>query len=61
MRANKTQLLGIYAMLTQVFITFLKNAYHIHDFCENSLACVNVLHSCLLTTLGGHRGSSDEG
>ena len=61
MHAEKTQLLGIYAMLTYIFVTFPRNAYHVHGFSENSLAYVNVLHACLLVTLGGCQGSSDEG
>jgi len=58
---EKTQLLGIYAVSTYIFITFLKNAYHIHGFSENSLAYVNVFHTCLLVPPGGLRGSLYEG
>jgi len=58
---EKTQLLGIYAMLTYIFITFPKNACHIHGSSENSLVYVNVFHACLLASPGGRRGSSDEG
>jgi len=47
-------------MLTYIFIIFLRNSYHIHSFSGNSLACVNVLHTHLLTLPGGHQGSSDE-
>ena len=58
---QKTQLLSIYAVLTYIFITFLRNACHIYVFCENSLAYVNVLRECLLAPLSGCWGSSDEG
>ena len=60
-RAGKTQLLGIDAMLTYVFAIFLRNAYHTHGFSENSFAYVNVLLLCLLVPLGGRRGPADEG
>ena len=61
MPTKKTQLLGVYAMLTYIFITFPINARHIHGSSENSLAYVNVFHACLLVSPGGHQGSSDEG
>jgi len=47
---KETQLLGIYAMLTYILITFPRNAYHINGFPENSYG--NVLHACLLVSLG---------
>jgi len=66
--AEKIKLLGIYAMLTYIFIIFPRNIYHINGFwrhslavMENSLAYVNVLRACLLAPLGGCWGSSDEG
>ena len=37
-RAEKTRLLGIYAVLTYIFIIFLRNTYHIHGFSKNSLS-----------------------
>jgi len=40
---EKTQLLGIYAMLMYILIIFLRNACHIQNVFENSLAYVNVL------------------
>ena len=42
---EETQLLGFYAMLIYIFITFPRNAYHSNGFSENSLVCVNVLQS----------------
>jgi len=58
---QKTPLLGIYAMLTYIFITFQKNACHIHGFSDNSLSYVNILLACLLASPGGRWGSLDEG
>jgi len=43
--AEETQLLGIYAMLTYILITFPRNAYRSNGFSENSLVGVNVLPS----------------
>jgi len=45
-------------MLTYVFITFPRNAYHIHGSSQNSLAYVNIFHARLLAPSGGLQGSS---
>jgi len=42
---EETQLLGIYAMLTYILITFPRNVYQSNVFSENSLVGVNVLPS----------------
>ena len=42
---KQTQLLGIYAMLIYIWITFPRNAYYSNDFSENSLVYGNVLQS----------------
>jgi len=42
---EETPLLGIYAMLIYILITFPRNAYHSTGFSNNSLVCVNVLQS----------------
>jgi len=42
---EETQLLGIYAMLTYILITFPRNAYYSNSFSKNSLVGVNVLPS----------------
>jgi len=44
---EETQLLGIYAMLTHIFITFARNAYRSNGFFENSLIYGNVHRTCL--------------
>ena len=46
-------------MLTYIFITFMRNAYHIHGFSWNSL--VYVFYTGLLVPAGARRGSSGEG
>jgi len=43
------------------YITFPRNAWHIHACPVNQLADVNVFRSCLLVPPGGRRGASDEG
>jgi len=48
MCTKETQLLGIYAMLTYILITFARNAYHSNGFSENSLIYSNVRRTCFL-------------
>jgi len=54
---EETQLLGIYAMLTYIFITFPRNVYHSNGFSENSLIYGNVHRTCLFGV--SRQGSSD--
>ena len=54
---EETQLLGIYAMLTYILITFPRNVYHSNAFSENSLIYGNVHRTCLFGV--SQQGSSD--
>jgi len=54
---EETQLVGIYAMLTYILITFARNAYHSNGFSENSLIYCNVRSTCLFGV--SRQGSSD--
>jgi len=48
---KETLLLGIYAMLTHILITFLRNANLSNVFPDNSSVYGNVLRTCLLMSL----------